>query len=350
MDKDFIKLKFIEEQNHLKKQIKEVEEIVILNNELSKFNWAFIHPYLFGYQLSHLRSLVQSKNTNSENIFKIFAESFFEFETTAFFIDGYFKLRPSLEPFCPLIDESIILCIQRDYAGAINILLPVLEGSMRHYLTKVRGKRNEQIMRTSALLKVFDYLIEDYLQIHKEAYLSNVDEQNNPKLVYDANQINMLLDLNQNYITLWFSIIRSFFKNNLYLDTRTGNVKDNLNRHTIFHGFSADIYYSLENFLKVFNCLTFLSWAYGMADKNVAILPSLGEKKVIYKWKAFEKINEISKLTVDIKSSIYKKYPTFNKIEFENNINSKLIDSRLPKKLRFNIEDRLRYIDELLKE
>ncbi len=320
MDKKAIRAAFEAESLSGKKEIAMAEQYVACSKELMKYNAAFIHPYLAGFEITHLSNMVSAESITKQMIFDVFSRSFFNFRTTAFFIDGYFNCRSSLKPFCPLIDQSVFLCIQRDYAGAINVLMPVIEGSLRHYLVNVKGKQNEKVMNTPELLRAFYYLKEDYLQIYRDFYSTGIWKEHNQHFCYEKGQVAALIKLKREYIELWFSILEDYFRHSLYLDTRTGEVVDKLNRHSIFHGFTSEMYYSLENYLKIYNCIIFLSWAFGLADPNATVLSTLEEEEVIYKWKAFEKVRLISNLSVQIKSSVYQKYPGFDKIEFEKEL------------------------------
>lgn len=320
-----------------------VEKILIVNEKIKEFNWAFIHPYVFGSDISYLDELIKTKTITNEYVFKIFIWPFFSLKNTAYFIDGHCKMRPSIAPFCPLIDQSVFLCLQRDYAGAINILLPVIEGSIRHYLVHKKGKQNEKIMRTSGLISAFEHIKQDYMSLLDSAYSNDYD--------FNKEQKKEVLKLHRISFEAWLSIITDYFENNLYLDTRDGVVNDKLNRHAIIHGFNSEIYYNLENYLRIFNCLHFLCWAFAMADKSLEILSSLDEKEVYYKWKAFEKIKAISDLSFEAKASVYEKYPEFDKAKFiAKPIKEDAFEKYVRIKSKKGIENKLNFIDKYIEK
>jgi hypothetical protein len=316
------------------------KRIIKINEYLKQFNWAFVHPYLIGFEINEFEELEKNNSGNKTIIFEIFSNAFFDLRTTSVFIEGYFKKRESLAPFCQLIDQSVFLCLQRDYAGGINILIPVIEGSIRHYLVNKKGKTNEKIMKTEDLIKVFDHLREEYLNYQKDYYKNRQG--------YNQQQIKQLLIHQSEFIDTWFSIIKDYFKNNLYLDTRNGDIADKLNRHSIFHGFSTEVYYNLENYLKLFNFLNFLSFAFGLADPNIGPLADIESKDIVYKWKAFEKIHTISRITTDIKSSVYKKYSDFDEEEFTRGLRYNLVELKIYQNSINNIEQALLAIDKVI--
>lgn len=345
MSKELIKQKFQEAKNVLIEYNKRISPIIPINKYLKKFNWAFIHPHLIGAEINYFAELVKNKSGNKDAIFKIFANSFFNLQNTAVLIDGYFKIRPNLKPFCHLIDQSVFMCLERNYAGAINTLLPVIEGSIRHYLINVIGKKNETIMNSKDFFQIFPHLRKDILDRQEDYYKKNYLNSFGISNSFDQSQINELLKWEAKNVDIWFSIIKEYLENSLYLDTRTGNVQDKLNRHSIFHGFNGDIYYNLENYLKIFNCIFFLSWAFGYADKNIGALTNIEIKDIIYKWKVFEKVKIISRYTASLKSLVYEKYQDFDKQEFEQDLICTQIDLAILK--ISTLEHKLKFIDKL---
>ncbi len=125
-EREVIRGFFEQEKEHLIRHLEEAKWVVNVNNYLKKFNWAFVHPYLVGYNISAFEKMQKEGSGTQESVFRIFKDYFFDLRHTAYFIDGYFLNRPSLKPFCLLIDQSVILCLQRDYAGAINLLIASL--------------------------------------------------------------------------------------------------------------------------------------------------------------------------------------------------------------------------------
>lgn len=289
------------------------EAVVALNVDLKKYNWLFIHPHTFGYEYEQLKNLANNTGTTKEHITEVFAKSFYDFRTTALFLDGDFKNCPYIKPFCQLVDQAVILAVQKDYAGAINILIPVIEGCIRNYLVQEKGKINSSIMKTEDLLKVFGHLENAYCDQCRITYI----ERN---INLHKGQIDKLISLERKYIKLWFDIIKAYFNDNLYLDTRVSTTADTLNRHVIIHAFTDDVYYNLGNFLKVFNTLLFMGWAFRMSDFNMKSHFSMREEDIYYKWKALEKLKFVAELTAEIKCSVYEKYPDFSDLQFKQTI------------------------------
>lgn len=319
-----------------------------VNKFLRDFNWLFVHPYMIGMDVSQLEKLSFQKTATKEDVLKIFAYRFMDLRFTTSMIEGFYKRRPHLKSFCHLIDQSVFMCLQRDYAGAINTLLPVIEGSIRSYLNDRNGTHNKKLIGTSGILKAFNYLKDDFLKIKKSYYIGEYQSRDGVfKFDLDSNQIKQLMKYESEYIDIWFSAIKEYFEHSLYLDTRNGDLIDPLNRHSIFHGFTSDIYYSFENYLKVFNCISFLSWAFGLADVNASVLAVIDDKEEYnIKWKAFEKIRAVSKLTTKIKSSVYKTYDDFDIDEFERTVVIDRVDRLISSVPAMGMEHRMRFIDE----
>lgn len=339
------KQKFEKEKEHYLSEIRKVRELNDLNEYLKTFNWALIHPYLQGAHIHFLQELAKTNSGTNDEIYKVFASSFFHLDSTALFIDGYFKKRPCLEPFCPLIDQSVILCLQKDYAGAINILIPVIEGSLRHYLVNVINVPNRSIKKSDDLLKAFQHIKSHHLGRIKAYYGIEFGKESGGAVTLDTNQIERLTELKGEYLDLWFAIIKDYFTNSLYLTTDGKSHSDKLNRHSIFHALNGDIYYSLENYLKIYSCLHYLAWAFTFGYDNLHVLADIGYEEVKYKWKAFEKIKLISEILTPIKSAVYSKHPGFDKISFEKELIRTGMDNLIADSPAKTLEEKMRFVD-----
>ena len=342
------KSKFIEEKENLIRFNESVKSAVAVNEYLKQFNWAFVHPYMANFELAYLNNLKIEGTGNSKAVFAIFAKFFFDLRNTAAFIDGSFKTRDSLAPFCQIIDQSVFLCLQLDYAGAINCLLPVIEGSIRHYLVYKQGRKNDSTKNTKDMLKVFYHLKNDFIKNKREYYEQHFNEHLGKKIDLEENQIEQLLMYQGEFIEMWFGILQDHFKNNLYVSQEAGTSPDPLNRHIIFHGITTDIYYNLENYLKIFNSIVFLSYAFGMAQPGSSLLIDIETKDIVYKWKAFEKIRTISKLTSPIKASVYSKYTDFDPLLFEETLFTDPVGKSLSNLASLSVEHKLQQIDSIL--
>jgi len=287
-------------------------EFAKLNTDLQRFNWMSIHPQLFTKEYRDLSMLAADPQARQSDVTKVFAELFYDFRVTALFIDGFLKTNPYIAPFCPLVDQSVMMAITHDYAGAIHVLISVIEGSLRRYQILVKGRQNSEIMRSASLLQVFGFLVEDYVNHIKIPFKEKLDAG-----VIDRSKFDRLVGLERQYISTWMAMIKSYVELNLFMDTSRGQVQDLLNRHELLHGFSADVAYNLSNFLKVFNTLLYIAWAYREADPNIPQHILIQNEDILYKWSAFEKLHLISKVTSDIKLSVYQNYPDFETADFQ---------------------------------
>ncbi len=203
-------------------------------------------------------------------------------------------------------------------------------------------------MRSADLIGAFELMKKIDYQNKLEYYKNRYHHFKNSPYSFNDNQAKVLAGYNRDYIVLWLSIIEDFFRHNLYLDTRQGIVDDKLNRHSIIHGFSTDIYYSLENYLRLFNVIHFLSWAYSMVCPESKYVPDLPEEKVIYKWKAFEKIKLASDLVVEAKQNVYQQYDEVNNSSGILYAPCSSLELQLPALHRKRLEDKLIYIDRVI--
>jgi hypothetical protein len=331
-----------------KRELRTVEKIVEVNEYLQAFNWAYVHPYVIGLEVELFDKMRQEGSGTTEAIFRIFARSFYDLKSTAAFIEGIFKKRKSLAPFGLLIDQAVVLALQKEYAGAISLLVPVIEGSLRHYLVTIKGQPAATLTKSVHLLKAFQYMEDDYVA-HQQQALENDEEGQRYNLPpFDANQRKQLLANEQAYIKKWLSIAKSYLAHNLYLDTRTGVVADKLNRHAIVHGFTTDIYYSFDNFLRLYHLLFFLSWAYGISTKGTSLLIDVDDEVLLQKWGALEKIRLITKLTDEAKVAIYATHPDFDQSIYLQAPPISKVSQLIDSAPAFSIEHRLRFVDETI--
>jgi hypothetical protein len=339
---------FLKEKENLANHNKRVEDVMKVNRYLKQFNWAFIHPYVIGYQVNYFTQLQKDGVGDKKSVFKIFARCFFDLKTTTYFIEAIFKKRPDLEPFCQLIDQSVFMCLQRDYAGAISTLLPVIEGSIRHYLVNRRGITNGSIRGTKSLLSVFSFLKEGFLDNQRKFYRHDYGKVYGAHISFDENQVEDLVGYKEKFVDMWCEIVTEYLEKNLYLDTRAPDISDELNRHIIFHGFTADVYYTLENYLRIFNCVVFLSYAFGLADGG-NLMFELEDKEILEKWIAFEKVRVVSWTTTEIKAKAYVAYADFNADEYSEDIFEDPLGKQFKEMPAFSLEHRLRRVEEIMR-
>lgn len=291
-----------QEIKKISQQLKIIQRIDNLNSKLREYNWIFLHPYNQGYEIGIFEKLITIPNKDiEEKIFARFARKFLDLSGTITMVDGYYRKRPFLNDFIQQIEESVILCLQKDFSGAISLLIPTIEGTIRNYLTSKKGITAKNIIKMSDLIIAFEYMTDDYTETIEQYFIN----ENNHQLKYlDMNQKEQILKKYKEYFSLWIKQLKEYLSNNLYLDTRKGNLKDNFNRHNIFHGF-GNINYNFKNYLKLINCINFLSWSLGMITKECSILADINEGDLRKKWIEYYKILIISESMNEIKSNIY---------------------------------------------
>jgi len=333
---------FEKTRDEIKGRVAVAEELARLNSDLQRFNWMSIHPQLFMTEYNRLLKLAANPAATQANVTQVFADLFHDFRVTSLFIDGLLKTVPYIKPFCALVDQAVMMAISRDYAGAIHVLIPVIEGALRKYQVDVKGKQHSQIMRSADLTQVFGFMVEDYLAHRRREFQEKLDS-----CYIDPSKFARLVDLERKYITTWLDMIKGYFQHNLFMDTSRGTLLDPLNRHVLVHGFSAEVEYSLSNFLKVFNTLLYVAWAFRESDIAIPQRISLQNEDILYKWSAFEKLNIVTQVTSDIKLSIYQKYPDMKMDDFQFVPSQPRFRAHEPKR---PVEQELASVDTLLSE
>jgi hypothetical protein len=339
---------FEREKENLTRHNKVVEDVVAANKYLKQFNWAYVHPYVMGGHVKYFLTLEKEGRGSTKTVFQIFARLFYDLRTTTHFIDSIFKTRPELEPFCHLIDQSVVMCLQRDYAGAINTLLPVIEGSLRHYLVNRQGMNNNDIKKPE-LLSVFTYLKVSHLAGQRHFYEKHYKNYYGPPVTFSADQLDELVGLKEACIDMWFDIIKHYLDKSLYISTKSPDFFDGLNRHVIFHGLTSDIYYNLENYLRIFNCIIFLSWAFAMGHGG-SFLFGLEDEDILDKWIAFEQIRVVSWTMTPIKSKAFTGHPDFNPKDYEEDIVDDELGKGFKKMNALPLDQRLQLVDQLIRK
>lgn len=305
---DSSKYYFQKEIKHINEEIEVIKRINNLNSKLRDYNWLFIHPYNQGIVIENFEKIINEheKEIAEEKIFEYYAKKFLTLTDTIVMIEGYYKKRPFLKDFKVQIEESVILCLQKDFSGAINLLLPVIEGSLRNYLISKRGDKAKTIIKMSDLsAKTFNEMTNDYVNLREYYYSEGSQELKYRNTSLDINQKKQLLKKHKEYFTLWINQLNEYLNNNLYLDTRiSDSITDDFNRHNLIHALDT-IDYSFKNYLRLFNCLNFLTWAFGNISKGCSILAEYEDKVIEKKWVEYFKILTISESMTEIKAEIY---------------------------------------------
>lgn len=337
--------RFLIEKNQEIEFINDAKRIIPINQYLEKFNWALFHPYLRGGLMDYFENLMRNNCADKKKVFTIYAKYFFDLRQTAAYIDGFFKKRHFLQPFCQVIDQSVFMCLQKDYAGAITVLLPVVEGSIRLYLLNGSRIKHNSKINQKELIKSFEHVKEDFRSVISEYYHSEYAVLAKRGVCYSEDQINELIGYRCVFFDTWVDPLHKYIDKNFYFEFGKNEVKDRLSRNVIFHGVGSDRYYNLENYLKIFNCILYISYVFGTPDLNSKIWLNVELEDIIYKWRAFEKIRAISNLTLDIKSSVYKTYTDFDIDEFNDNFVLDELEDHFSKVSKRSVEKKLHSID-----
>ena len=111
---------------------KSIEQV---NSFLVEYDWFFIAPtFLIGLEIEMIQKIAEEDVDVKKRITKILAQRFYNLDFRTDFIEGYCIRCNHIKPFIESIENSMILCFQYDYEGAIKTLIPTIEGIMRKYL------------------------------------------------------------------------------------------------------------------------------------------------------------------------------------------------------------------------
>lgn len=336
--------KFSQKSECERQAIDNLQRVILINKYLENFNWVIFNPYLPGYIINHFEDLQKAGSKDKEKVFQVFSHFFFDLKQTAFFIDGYFKRRPFLAPFCQIIDQSVFMCLQKDYAGAIAALIPVIEGAIRLYLN---SRTNERLItvKQKQLIEAFVLVENDFKAAVTAHYAREYSTLGNEGICFSNEQIDVLVTYRCRFFNIWVTPLKNYIDKNFYFEFNKGTPKDNLSRNVIMHGYNSEVYYTLENYLKIFNCIVYMSYVFGMPDPTSNTLIELSVNDIAYKWRAFEKIRAISETMTDIKASVYQTYTSFDENEFREKFVVNEMEDIFSKVSKKNIENKLKSID-----
>lgn len=302
-----VKEAYKKEMKQINSQIELIKELDNINSHLQKFNWIFLHPYSQGMDIEILKRLSSETENPEEKILHFFASKFLNLRTTIHFIDGFFNKRPFLKDYVPSIEESVILCLQKDFNGAINVLLPTIEGVLRKYLIEKKGEHIRTQVDIQELLKALHHLTNDYVAIQKKYLRRSYKYLVDTEQYFDATQEKQILKKRKEHFELWVKQLDNYLTHSLYLNTKHSEVTDTFNRHLIFHALKDDIDYSFANYLRLFNCIIFLSWMIGSTTENCSVLSEANEEEVMNKWVDYMNVLVTSEALTETKNNIYKK-------------------------------------------
>ena len=190
------------------------------------------------------------KNTLKFDTYYDLLDELYSEDTISIVLERSIKKDINFQEYSDLIDESIKLYLKNKFTGAISILLPCIEGILRKIINSYSGIDNY-------------YKEKNYLQKAQKEVLKKWGA-----IIYPKSEVwfHPELEKDNKYLYLFDKlaiIINGFFK---YLESFFyGNIDDfikdypneNLNRHSIVHGYTLD-YGKKENYLLLFGMLDFL--------------------------------------------------------------------------------------------
>lgn len=204
----------------LNKRIAEIKDLDAINIRLKEYNWIFLHPHSQGRDKAVIANILDSGINTEHEVLLFFANKFLNLRGTIHYIDGLFKKRPFLVDYANDIDESVVLCLQKDFHGAINILLPVIEGTLSKCLLHQKGNEKKHEVSIKELLKVMDVWIEQYVELHGQYLRKEYEHLMLSSLYFDKNQEKEILKKHRTYFTLWIKQLKDYLVGHLYLDTK----------------------------------------------------------------------------------------------------------------------------------
>lgn len=318
------------------REIKTLEKYVTVNKYLKENDWLFISPLFFqGYELNLFFELSKTADDNKRKILEIITNKFYDLKNTASFIEGYCNRSEYIKPFLGSIENSLILTFQRDYEGSIKTIIPIIEGILRKYLILEKNKTTGSIGYKD-LKNSFEFIRIDLINAYTE-YIRNYKDENRRLVCFSNDQINELIKIQEQYYDIWFSFVNEFVQNSFYLNTKGNELTNEVNRHSILHEFGLDFKYNLENYIKIYFLLQFLTWIF-LKKERKSILNQIDSSRWIEKIFAYEKIIKQSEKLLYEKHILLKNYDGYD----ESFLKEKLPEVKndiLPKKqfINYNI-------------
>lgn len=288
-----------------------LEKYKLVNIFLKSNDWLFISPLFFqGYELNSFLKLSEKENPAKKEILKIIISKFYNLKHIASFIEGDCSRCKNIKPFLLSIENSLILCFQKDYEGSIKTIIPIIEGILRKYLTNEKGYTNDRI-QFKDLKKSFEYLKNDLLENYIDL-LKNYKTDNQESIEFTDEQFNSLISNHNQYYDTWFSFATEFINESFYLKTNGQIISNEVNRHSILHELGFEFEYNFENYIKIFFLLQFLTWVFLKKEKQSLFYDEMKSYRYFEKIRAYEKIIKYSDKLIFEKHTLLKNYPSYN--------------------------------------
>ena len=204
-----------------------------------------------GISLGKIEDLYLSytKKSNFDDYYKFLNESYAE-DTFSIVLERSIKKDINFQEYYNLINESIKLYLKDNFLGAVSILLPCIEGILRKIVNNCLNLNNH-------------YKEKHYLQIAEKEILKkwkNIIYPNDKfwfhPLLQEDNKYLYLFDELPIFIRGFFKYLEAFFYRKID-DFLIEYPNENLNRHSILHGYTLD-YGKKDNYLMLFGMLDFL--------------------------------------------------------------------------------------------
>lgn len=303
-------LSFEEHKTSLKREIIFIKELNEVNKKLFISNQIFLHPYCQGFEIDHVQKLINESADPDQAVLDFFGRKFFNLRTNLSILHGFCGKQPYLKESLNTITQSISLCVQHEYQGAISILIPVIEGTLRKYMIDRLGEENRSTTSMQKLLKTVKTMRHDSLDLYRkslEKEFSKFGEN------VDHNQVKYLLKLRGEYFDLWAEQFEIFIRDYLFRETRSQDVNDDLNRHVIAHQFKNDVEFTFKNYLRVYHSIFHLSWLINASQPNGSALCEPNEEVVFNEYITLLNLLMLSESSRFIKERLYdKKIMSFN--------------------------------------
>lgn len=321
---------FDRELNSHNIHLTELKKYEIVNKFLITQDWLFISPLFFqGFELDIFYNYCNKSGDFKQEINSVIFRKFFNLNWTASFIEGYCARCLYIQPFLKSIEHSLILTFQKDYEGGIKTLIPIIEGILRKYLNNEKALNTDQI-GFKHIKQAIDFLKADLILNYKQRLLNYVDENNN-KVSFEELQIEKLVKLQTQYYEIWFSFLSDFINNSFYLNTKGNVLTNEFNRHSILHEYGLKVSYNLENYIKVYFVLQFLTWIFLLKEKK-SLLDGMESFRFFEKGYAYKNIILYSNKLIYEKHLLYKEHSDYDP-EILLSDYPVLFDTYLPKKL-----------------
>ena len=259
----------------------EVSELVKSANEAIKgFNGFRLHPYIQVFKIEGIIQRYKDGLLTQDWVDNFFISEFYNLFDTISFVHGFFCNSRYINPYKYYIESSLILCYQGDYAGTLNLIIPVTEAVLVKFLDDHTGKDLRGRDRYKEIKRMPHYFSKILLERGKEDFRSSG---------YSSQQCEQLEQLLRERLDNWSSVLEDFLQNGLFKYVTANDVSKEMNRHAILHLFHPHAYNTLSNYIIIFNTLKMVSWMFSQIE-NTSILIDIDSKLLLHKVMHYEEL------------------------------------------------------------